>query len=108
MATPYDIEYPKNDESNKQYCVRQNVVLELRMLLAGVVREKLSFCFLMQKKNLIPSLYVLPRNSGRATTRTLSATRKKAFGRRDCLLEVFFVCLKMYSFYTGRYIDFDI
>lgn len=31
LATPDDIGYPKNDESKKQYRVRQNVVLELGM-----------------------------------------------------------------------------
>ena len=42
LATPDDIGYPKNDETKKQYRVRQNVVLELGMLLSKIGREKIA------------------------------------------------------------------
>lgn len=42
LATPDDIGYSKNDEAKKQYRVRQNVVLELGMLLASLGREKVA------------------------------------------------------------------
>ena len=42
LATPDDIGYAKNDEENKKYRVRQNVVLELGMLLASKGREKVA------------------------------------------------------------------
>ena len=38
LATPDDIGYPKDDESKKQFRVRQNVVLEVGMLLSRIVR----------------------------------------------------------------------
>lgn len=50
LATPDDIGFPKNDETKKQYRVRQNVVLELGMLLSRIGREKSQFCF--RKPNL--------------------------------------------------------
>lgn len=42
LATPDDIGYAKNNETNKKYRVRQNVVLELGMLLASKGREKVA------------------------------------------------------------------
>lgn len=42
LATPDDIGYAKNHEENKKYRVRQNVVLELGMLLASKGREKVA------------------------------------------------------------------
>lgn len=42
LATPDDIGYPKKDESQKRFRVRQNVVLELGMLLAKLGREKVA------------------------------------------------------------------
>lgn len=42
LATPDDIGYPKKDETKKRYRVRQNVVLELGMLLAKIGREKVA------------------------------------------------------------------
>ena len=40
LATPDDIGYAKGNESNKKYRVRQNVVMELGMLLASIGRSK--------------------------------------------------------------------
>ena len=42
LATPDDIGYPKKDETKKRYRVRQNVALELGMLLAKMGREKVA------------------------------------------------------------------
>lgn len=42
LATPDDIGYSKDNETNKKYRVRQNVVLELGMLLASKGREKVA------------------------------------------------------------------
>lgn len=42
LATPDDIGYAKGNESDKKYRVRQNVVLELGMLLAAIGRPKIA------------------------------------------------------------------
>lgn len=42
LATPDDIGYPKDKESDKKYRVRQNVVLEMGMLLSRVGRSKVA------------------------------------------------------------------
>ena len=42
LAKPDDIGYAKNNEANKKYRVRQNVVLELGMLLAAKGRSKVA------------------------------------------------------------------
>lgn len=42
LATPDDIGYPKEDESKKRYRVRQNVVLELGMLLSKMGRDRVA------------------------------------------------------------------
>lgn len=55
LATPDDIGYPKNDESNRQYRVRQNVVLELGMLLAKVGRQKVAILLSQAEKMEKPS-----------------------------------------------------
>ena len=51
LATPDDIGYPKSDESKKQFRVRQNVVLELGMLLSSIGREKVAI-LLSQAENM--------------------------------------------------------
>ena len=64
LATPDDIGYPKNDETKKQYRVRQNVVLELGMLLSSIGREKvailLSQAEIMEKPSDIDGLIYIP------------------------------------------------
>ena len=64
LATPDDIGYPKNDETKKQYRVRQNVVLELGMLLSRIGREKvailLSQAEIMEKPSDIDGLIYIP------------------------------------------------
>lgn len=42
LATPDDIGYSKGNEASKKYRVRQNVILELGMLLASKGREKVA------------------------------------------------------------------
>lgn len=42
LATPDDIGYAKDDEAHKKYRVRQNVVLELGMLLSALGRSKVA------------------------------------------------------------------
>lgn len=64
LATPDDIGYPKNDETKKEYRVRQNVVLELGMLLSRIGREKvailLSQAEVMEKPSDIEGLIYIP------------------------------------------------
>ncbi len=42
LATPDDIGYPKNEESKQRYRARQNVILELGMLLSKIGRKKVA------------------------------------------------------------------
>ena len=64
LATPDDIGYPKNDEAKKQYRVRQNVVLELGMLLSKIGREKIAILLSqaedMEKPSDIDGLIYIP------------------------------------------------
>ena len=64
LATPDDIGYPKNDESKKKYRVRQNVVLELGMLLSRIGREKVAILLSqaedMEKPSDIDGLIYIP------------------------------------------------
>lgn len=64
LATPDDIGYPKNDESKKQFRVRQNVVLELGMLLSRIGREKVAILLSqaeeMEKPSDIDGLIYIP------------------------------------------------
>ena len=64
LATPHDIGYPKNDESKKRHRVRQNVVLELGMLLSRIGREKVAILLSqsedMEKPSDIDGLIYIP------------------------------------------------
>lgn len=64
LATPDDIGYPKNDENKKRYRVRQNVVLELGMLLSRIGREKVAILLSqaeeMEKPSDIDGLIYIP------------------------------------------------
>ena len=64
LATPDDIGYPKNDETKKQSRVRQNVVLELGMLLSKIGREKIAILLSqaedMEKPSDIDGLIYIP------------------------------------------------
>lgn len=64
LATPDDIGYAKDDEAKKRYRVRQNVVLELGILLAKLGRPKvailLSLAEDMEKPSDIDGLIYIP------------------------------------------------
>ena len=64
LATPDDIGYGKNNEDKKKYRVRQNVVLELGMLLAKVGRSKVAILLSqveeMEKPSDIEGLIYIP------------------------------------------------
>lgn len=64
LATLDDIGYPKDDESKKQFRVRQNVVLEVGMLLSRIGREKVAILLSqaehMEKPSDIAGLIYIP------------------------------------------------
>lgn len=51
LATPDDIGYKQGDEENKRFRVRQNVILEMGMLLAKLGRNKVAI-LLSQSQNM--------------------------------------------------------
>ena len=67
LATPDDIGYAKNNEDSKKYRVRQNVVLELGMLLATKGRSKVAILLSqaddMEAPSDISGLIYIPFNS---------------------------------------------
>lgn len=77
LATPDDMGYPKNDESKKQYRVRQNVVLELGMLLSRIGREKVAILLSqaenMEKPSDIDGLIYIPFKDNVEETKLLLA-----------------------------------
>lgn len=52
LATPDDIGYPRNSECQKMYRARQNVVLELGMLLARFGRDKVVILLSQSEENM--------------------------------------------------------
>lgn len=64
LATPDDIGYPKEKEEAKKYRVRQNVVLEMGMLLAHLGRSKVAILLKnteqMEKPSDIQGLIYIP------------------------------------------------
>ena len=64
LATPDDIGYPKGEENKKRYRVRQNVVLELGMLLSKIGRDKVAILLSqaedMEKPSDIDGLIYIP------------------------------------------------
>lgn len=64
LATPDDIGYPKNEETKKHFRVRQNVALELGMLLARIGRDKVAILLSqaedMEKPSDIDGLIYIP------------------------------------------------
>lgn len=64
LATPDDVGYPKADETKKQFRVRQNVVLELGMLLSRIGRNKVAILISqeepMEKPSDINGLIYIP------------------------------------------------
>ncbi|MFT3983050.1 MAG: nucleotide-binding protein [Lachnospiraceae bacterium] len=67
LATPDDIGYPKGSETSKKYRVRQNVVLEMGMLLASMGRSKVAILLKntedMEKPSDIHGLIYIPFTS---------------------------------------------
>lgn len=67
LATPDDIGYPKNDETAKKYRVRQNVILEMGMLLSCLGRSKVAILLKniedMEKPSDIQGLIYIPFSS---------------------------------------------
>lgn len=67
LATPDDIGYPKDHEDKKMYRVRQNVILEMGMLLSRLGRSKVAILFKnienMEKPSDIHGLIYLPFTS---------------------------------------------
>ena len=64
LATPDDVGYAKNNEANKKFRVRQNVVLEMGMLLAAKGRDKVAILLSqtedMEKPSDIDGLIYIP------------------------------------------------
>ena len=64
LATPDDIGYARDEESKRRYRVRQNVVLELGMLLAKIGRSKVAILLSqaedMEKPSDIDGLIYIP------------------------------------------------
>lgn len=67
LATPDDIGHPKDKENEKKYRVRQNVVLELGMLLAKLGRSKVAILLKndenMERPSDIQGLIYIPFTS---------------------------------------------
>lgn len=67
LATPDDEAYPKNKPDQKAYRVRQNVVLELGMLLAHLGRSKVAILLrdqeIMERPSDIQGLIYIPFKS---------------------------------------------
>lgn len=64
LATPDDIGYARDEESKRKYRVRQNVVLELGMLLAKIGRSKVAILLSqaedMEKPSDVDGLIFVP------------------------------------------------
>lgn len=64
LATPDDVGYPKDAEAGKKFRVRQNVVLEMGMLLARLGRSKVAILLKntedMEKPSDIHGLIYIP------------------------------------------------
>lgn len=84
LATPDDVGYPRNDESKKQYRVRQNVILELGMLLARIGREKVAILLSqaddMEKPSDIDGLIYIPFKENVEETKLSLAKEMKSNG----------------------------
>lgn len=67
LATPDDVGFPKNDENLKKYRVRQNVILEMGMLLSRLGRSKVAILLKhienMEKPSDINGLIYIPFTS---------------------------------------------
>lgn len=83
LATPDDVGYPKNKEDQKAYRARQNVVLELGVLLAHLGRKRVAILLKDQETMERPSdiqglIYIpfktdLPREAGLLLAKEMTA-----------------------------------
>lgn len=77
LATPDDEGYPKGKSENKKYRVRQNVVLEMGMLLSNLGRAKVAILLkdsdLMEKPSDIHGLIYFPFTNDVEETKVLLA-----------------------------------
>ena len=84
LATPDDKGYAKNDEDNIKYRVRQNVVLELGMLLAKIGRSKVAILLSqaeeMEKPSDIDGLIYIPFKENVEETKVSLAKEMKKNG----------------------------
>lgn len=64
LATPDDVGYPKDDETDKKFRVRQNVLLEMGMLLSRLGRQRVAILLKnienMEKPSDIHGLIYIP------------------------------------------------
>ena len=82
LATPDDIGYSKDNENDKKYRVRQNVVLEMGMLLSRLGRTKVAILLKniadMEKPSDINGLIYMPfTNDVKETTVDLAKEMNK-------------------------------
>lgn len=84
LATPDDIGYAKNNEATKRYRARQNVVLELGMLLAKIGRSKVAILLSqaeeMEKPSDIDGLIYIPFTNNVEETKLSLAKEMQANG----------------------------
>ena len=84
LATPDDVGFPNGDETKKKYRVRQNVVLELGMLLSRLGREKVAILVKdtvdMEKPSDIGGLIYLSFKDNVEEAKTLLAKQLHKYG----------------------------
>lgn len=84
LATPDDIGYPKSDETKKRYRARQNVVLELGMLLSKIGRDKVAILLSqaeeMERPSDIDGLIYIPFKDNIEETKLSLAKEMKSNG----------------------------
>lgn len=84
LATPDDIGYARGNEDNKKYRVRQNVVLELGMLISKIGRERVAILLSqaedMEKPSDIEGLVYIPFTSNVEETNVSLAKEMRRHG----------------------------
>lgn len=84
LITPDDMGYARNDESSKKYRARQNVVLEMGMLLAKLGRSKVAILVSQELSIEYPSdiqgLLYIPYNNNVDETKVNLAKNMNAVG----------------------------
>lgn len=84
LITPDDVGYARNDEASKKYRARQNVVLEMGMLLAKLGRSKVAILVSQELSIEYPSdiqgLLYIPYNNNVDETKVILAKNMNAVG----------------------------